>query len=937
MERPIDVKIMWTDKRVFSVVLISLLSFSIVSIFWGQLLQANAQAMGDLTGTIYDTGVDTDSDLAFDFLEVGIEVNVSTPGMFWVEVFGLLDSAYSYIDVSGSNFTHLDAGVPVVHIRLDGPSVYASGLNPAYVSSIDLYDENDTWLDSSFEIPLSREYNYTEFDAPPPPPAFLTGNVLDAGVDTDGDGAFDHLEVGVEVNVTDGGQYAVEVLGLRDSNSSYVSISGDQTEDLDAGTHMVNVSLYGPTIYVADSNPATIAEIALYSVEFEPPFTYMQQWLGSVYDVPLSREYLYTEFDFPFKDIGADFVIYPDGRVVMAGMLNYTHVEPPNVNLSLYGAATVEKSDTATEVLANLTFLVPLEEASQFPFNASDFTLLSEYASGLLTTIVDGSTVLPTGIATEFPFNATDFTVVGECTGGRVNGNITVDIWNGFPLDDIVVALQGNTTYIHLNGSTTVIFGNYPSFGELNSTVLEHLIANITNTISGQGPGSLYNMTNGLLEFTMLNNETTVHNNSNATVDFEAEIEGDLLRLLVNMTGQPASLYDVMNATWASVDSGSFLLTYAHVLREADLDLIFTANVTHLIDRLIPILPDMFSPEEAAFIESILNTTYCTIDWAQISLDYQNGQATLTAGATIQGFNAELNYVKNLFLSFNASQPLTPQLHTLNETQIDLTSFQMSLNLTETAIEVEMEGFAVLPPISWINATTFTLESFFNITAGETEPPAKDERLKVTVKGGSNTTHTVTVIRPATVPEPDTSVPSGMTWTNQSISTLKDLIFQIEHDNNPPAIGTPLHTPEIPGDGEAVTVSVNVTDAETGIPFDGVLLSYRADGGAWNNVTMGKTTGDNFEADIPGHAAGTQVDYMIIAYDYAGNSAVEDSAGHYYVYTVVAEFPTWPILAITLLVIGMIIGVVRRWQNKKDSALPTHQFASVSGHFLHGA
>ncbi len=933
MEGPIDVNIMWIDKRIFSVILISLLTFSIVPIFWGQVLQANAEATGILTGTIYDTGVDADSDLTFDFLEIGIEVHVSTAGLFWVEVVGLLDSGYSYIDVWGDNFTHLDVGVQVVHISLDGPSIHVSGLNPAYVSSIDLYDENDTLLDSSFDVPLSREYSYTEFDPPPPPPAFLTGTVSDGGVDTDGDGAFDYLEVGVEVNVTDGGQYAVEILELMDSNSSYISISGNQTEDLGAGTHTVYVSLYGPTIYVSGFNPATIAEIALYSMESEPLSTHTQQWLGSVYDVPLSREYLYTEFNFPFKDVEADFVVYPDGRVVMAGMLNYTHMEPPNLNIDMFGAATVEKSDTASEVQADITFIVPLEEASQFPFNVSDVTLLSEYASGLLTTMVDGSIVLPTGIAAEFPFNVTDFTVVGECTGGRVNGNITVDIWNGFPLDDIVVDLEGNTTYIHLNGSTTVIFGNYPSFGELNATVLEYLIANITNTISGQGLGSLYNMTNGLLEFTMLNNETTVHNNSNATVDFEAEIEGDLLRLLVNMTGQPGSLYDVMNATWASVDSGSFLLTYAHVLREADLDLVFIANVTHLIDRLIPVLPDLFSPEEAAFIESILNTTYCTIDWAQISLHYQNGQATLTAGATIQGFNAELNYVKNLFLSFNASQPLTPQLHTLNETQIDLTSFQMSLNLTETAIEVDTSGFAVLPPVDWINATTFTLESFFNITAGETEPPAKGEKLKVTVKGGSNTTHTVTVIRPVTVPEPDASVPGGMTWTNQSISTLKDLIFQIGRDDTIPAISTPMHTPEIPGDGEAVTVSVNVTDTETGIPPDGVLLSYRAAGSAWNNVTMDKTTGDTYAAAIPGHPAGTQVDYMIIAYDYAGNSAVEDSAGHYYVYTVVAEFPTWSTLAIALLAIGLIIAIVRRRQKNKANSLTTSELPSLLGHF----
>jgi hypothetical protein len=904
---------MWICRRILSLTLVSLLAFAGLWILRGQFLQVNAQAMGNLTGNICDGGVDTDSDISFDFLEVGVEVNVSTAGVFWVEVSGLMDSAYSYIDVWGDNSLYLAGGVQMVNISLSGPGISASGLNPAYVSSINLYDENDTWLDSAVDLPLSREYNYTEFDSPP---AFLTDSVIDKGVDVDGDGSFDYLELGVQVNATDAGRYAIEILGLLDLNSSHVSVSGETSGDLDAGIHLVNVSLYGPTIHVSGLDPVAIAEIALYSVEFEPPFTYMQEWLGSIYDVPLSREYLYLEFDSPFKDVEAEFIVYPDGHVVMGGMLNYTHMEPPNLNLSMYGDATIEKIDTATDLLANFTFIVPPEEASQFPFNSSDFTLLSEYASGLLTIMIDGSTILATGIAAEFPFNATDFMVVGEYGDNVMHGNVTVDIWNGFPLDDIVIDFQGNETLTHLNGSTTVIFGDYPSFGELNATVLDYLLANITSTIGGQGPSSLYNMTNGLLEFTMLANETAVHNNT-ATVDFKAKIEGDLMQTLVNLTGQPTSLYDGMNATWSSLENGSFLLTYAHALREADLNLVLVVNASHLIDGIIPSLPDMFSPEEAAFIESVLNTTYCTVDWAQISLDYHDGLATLTADATIHDFNAELNYVKGLLLKFNAPQPVTPQLHALNETQVDLTSFRMTLNLTETAMELDMRGFAVLPPVDWLNATTFTLESFFNITASETEPPSTGERLQVTVKGGSNATHTATVIRPITVPEPAASSPSGMTWSNISISSLKDLIFQIGYDNTPPVISTPLQTPEVPGDGEAVTISVNVTDAETGIPPDGVTLSYRANGGAWNNVTMSKTTGDTYEASIPGFSAGTQVDYMIIAYDSAGNPAIEDSAGHYYVYTVVPEFPTWLMLVMALLLIGAIVAITRRQQKNK--------------------
>jgi hypothetical protein len=276
-------------------------------------------------------------------------------------------------------------------------------------------------------------------------------------------------------------------------------------------------------------------------------------------------------------------------------------------------------------------------------------------------------------------------------------------------------------------------------------------------------------------------------------------------------------------------------------------------------------------------------------------LDYENGQATLTATATIQdNFDAEINYIKSLFLTYgDLPQPSTSQLQTLNETQIDLTNFRMSLNLTETSLEADVSGFAVLPPLDWINATSFKLYSFFNTTASEDEPPREGERLKVTVEGGSNATHTVTIFRPGTVPEPDISAPGRMIWNNQSISSLKDLIFQIEHDNTPPVIGTPVHTPEILDPGEDVTVSVNVTDADTGVRPDGVILSYSTDDReTWDNVTMSKTTGDTYEGQIPGLPAGTQVEYKIIAYDNAGNFAIDDNNGQYYVY-VVTQVPFW--------------------------------------------
>ena len=137
-----SVDIMNVGKRILSVMLASLLAFSILSVSMVEMMKVSAQGVGSLTGTIYDSGLDTDDDGAFNFLEVGVEVNVSTAGTFRVEVSGLFDSAYNYIGVWDEVFAYLDLGIQVVYLHLDGPTIYESGFDPANVTDIYLEDEN---------------------------------------------------------------------------------------------------------------------------------------------------------------------------------------------------------------------------------------------------------------------------------------------------------------------------------------------------------------------------------------------------------------------------------------------------------------------------------------------------------------------------------------------------------------------------------------------------------------------------------------------------------------------------------------------------------------------------------------------------------------------------------------------------------------------------
>jgi hypothetical protein len=134
---------------------------------------------------------------------------------------------------------------------------------------------------------------------------------------------------------------------------------------------------------------------------------------------------------------------------------------------------------------------------------------------------------------------------------------------------------------------------------------------------------------------------------------------------------------------------------------------------------------------------------------------------------------------------------------------------------------------------------------------------------------------------------------------NSSTKTTKDMTY--------PSIGAPTQEPDpekvMPD--QNVTVSVNVTDGESGV--DDVILSYSTDGGAWTNVTMIKGTGDTYVGEIPGLPARTNVQYKIIAYDNAGNFAVEDNAGQYYVYVVIQEFSFWMQWWFWLIVVVVIV------------------------------
>jgi hypothetical protein len=122
-------------------------------------------------------------------------------------------------------------------------------------------------------------------------------------------------------------------------------------------------------------------------------------------------------------------------------------------------------------------------------------------------------------------------------------------------------------------------------------------------------------------------------------------------------------------------------------------------------------------------------------------------------------------------------------------------------------------------------------------------PTTQYEKLKITIEGGSNATHLVTLIRPSTVPAPDYAAPYNryMVWNNQPLSSLKDLMFKIEPIGAIPS----LSTISINAEPASVTVGSSVTISGTIAPIRpnvDVTIYQRPTGGTtWTTLATVKT------------------------------------------------------------------------------------------------
>ncbi len=109
-------------------------------------------------------------------------------------------------------------------------------------------------------------------------------------------------------------------------------------------------------------------------------------------------------------------------------------------------------------------------------------------------------------------------------------------------------------------------------------------------------------------------------------------------------------------------------------------------------------------------------------------------------------------------------------------------------------------------------------------------------------------------------------------------------------DYTPPTIGTPSIAPNPPSSADTVTVSVNVTDAGSGVK--NVSITYTTDNWKTNATVLGAYNITSYIAttQLPAQQYGGHVAYYVVAFDNAGNKAINNNSGSYFTYDVSAPW-----------------------------------------------
>ena len=231
-----------------------------------------------------DYGVDEDGDGKFNKLILETEIQVNEPGDYNSNVNLFSQNGENYITQADSGFHYLEEGIHLINLTAEGLEIYDEGENGPY--NTEWFEINEWGEGDVFESEFYYEtypYNYTDFDEPG---AVIIGNYQDYGVDENGNGKYDYLQIETEVQVKEGGYYRLKgYLYPEDFEDNFEYYYYPEYIFLEEGNTTLNLTYSGEHIAESETDgPYFLTYIYIQEDDFGRIATAYPEYLTDPYD-----------------------------------------------------------------------------------------------------------------------------------------------------------------------------------------------------------------------------------------------------------------------------------------------------------------------------------------------------------------------------------------------------------------------------------------------------------------------------------------------------------------------------------------------------------------------------------------------------------------------------------------------------------------------------
>ncbi len=203
--------------------------------------------------------LDTDGDDAYNYLVVKAQLDVKITGDYYV--MAVITPTLTSLAYAGEIYARealttaapvmavkrvsLTKGIQTVELRLPGSLIYQSKQNGPYSVSLMVTEDLTYWEPLDTGEHTTSAYSYTQFQ---PPAAVFSPPHSDYGLDTDGDGLYDHLVVKAELDVRTAKKLQLAAFLTMESCGNMVDWEFKEVE-LDRGKQTVELKFDGWKIY----------------------------------------------------------------------------------------------------------------------------------------------------------------------------------------------------------------------------------------------------------------------------------------------------------------------------------------------------------------------------------------------------------------------------------------------------------------------------------------------------------------------------------------------------------------------------------------------------------------------------------------------------------------------------------------------------------------